>query len=49
MITNKEAEVIYNKLELYTGIGTDKPWWQLTDREQDYFRWLLEQPHYQNA
>jgi hypothetical protein len=49
MLTKQEAEAIYNKLEYYTAIGTDKPWWQLTDREMEYYQWLFGQDRYYNS
>ena len=43
MITKKEAEQIYNKLEIYE---TTEPWWKLTNKEQEYYQWLFSQDKY---
>lgn len=43
MIDKKQAEEIYNKVQMYEQHG---PWWQLTDKEVEYYQWLYSQSQY---
>jgi hypothetical protein len=41
LLTRKQAEDAYNKLGLYEDYQVGRPWWELTDNEMNYYRWLF--------
>jgi hypothetical protein len=36
-----ETQRIYNERKLYEGDKNVRPFWQLTDKEQEYYKWLF--------
>jgi hypothetical protein len=37
-----ETQRIYNELKLYEGDKNNRPFWKLTDKEQEYYKWLFD-------
>jgi hypothetical protein len=47
MLSSKDAQTVYNNIRLSNGIMDEAlPWWQLTDNEQKYYRWLYDREEY---
>ena len=36
-----ETQRIYNEKKLYEGDKNDCPFWNLTEKEQEYYKWLF--------
>jgi hypothetical protein len=40
------AQEMYNALHLYEGDKNDVPFWNLSDREVEYYKWLFSKDEY---
>ena len=45
-VTYLIAQEMYNELRLYEGDKNDTPFWHLSDKEHEYYKWLFSKDEY---